>query len=54
MTYSYHQQTIDYRREAWAAGCTCPMLPPHIHLVECPQHETPEQMAERLEEEHGE
>jgi hypothetical protein len=34
--YSYAEQIRQYREEAWDMGCTCPMLPPHIHLGTCP------------------
>ena len=39
--YSYAEQVRHYRIAAWDRGCTCPELPPHIHLVECPLYETP-------------
>lgn len=50
--YGTREQDWDYRNAAWDRGCTCPMLPAHIHLVDCPLHETAEEMAARLDEEH--
>lgn len=34
--YSYQRQAEDYRNAAWDQGCTCPLLPPHVHLDDCP------------------
>lgn len=50
--YTRWQQTKDYRHAAWDLGCTCGMLPPHVHDPACPLYEKPAEMAERLEEEH--
>ena len=34
--YSYAEQAKHYRESARDRGCTCPMMPPHIHLGDCP------------------
>lgn len=52
--YSEYEQRVQYRIQARELGCTCSeRLGPYVHRPGCVMYETPEQIAERLDEEHA-
>jgi len=52
MRYSQAEQDKHYREAAWDRGCSCPMLPAHVHLLGCLLYRPAEEWLEELDKAH--